>query len=103
MYFVVIDRTNHILRSFDTYLEADTFRASQNRWDWLIITYHTADYASTQKQRNAVRFCEHVLDVKFDGNLESGKSCSKFLSEYLILAKQHINELKCEYEVDRGY
>ena len=100
MYFVVIDRTNHPIRSFDTYHEADMFRASYNRWDWLIVC---KDYVSTQKQRSAVKFCEHILDVEFSGNLESGISCSKFLSEYLTLAKQHINELKSEYETDRGY
>ena len=50
MYFVVIDRTNHPIRSFDTYHEADMFRASYNRWDWLIVC---KDYVSTQKQREA--------------------------------------------------
>ena len=101
--YVLIDNTNHIVRCVETYYEADCMRASVGRPDWLIAQYHKADYISTDKQRNAIRFCECVLGIKFTGIIESGKDCSEFLSQYLEQAKQFYSEIKCEYEADRGY
>lgn len=100
--YAVIDNTSHFVRCFDSYFEANCFRASNNRLDWVIVSYYS-DYKSTPKQQSAVRFCESVLNIKFTGNINSGKNCSAFLSEFLEQAKQFYSELKCEYETDRGY
>lgn len=98
--YILIDNTNHFLRGFETYHEADCFRISKGRLDWLIIEYFPADYKSTPKQRQAIGFCEHMLGVLFTGNINSGRDCSAFLSDYLIQAKQLYTELKCDYETD---
>lgn len=39
MKYVIIDSTNHIVRSFKTYREADCFRIANNRRDWKIGEY----------------------------------------------------------------
>ena len=101
--YVLIDNTNHIVRCVETYYEADCIRASVGRPDWRIAQYHKADYRSTDKQRNVIRFCEYILGIKFTGKINSGLSCSEFLSQYLEQAKQFYSEIKCKYETDRGY
>ncbi len=98
---VVIDNTNHVIRIFKTFTEADKFRISRSRFDWIIKEY--SDYKSTSKQQSAVKFCENILNIEFTGNINSGKDCSDFLSEFLEQAKQFYSELKCEYETDKGY
>lgn len=42
---------------------------------------------TTQRQRDAVRFCERLLDVKYQGDLACNKTVSQFLSLYLDKAK----------------
>ena len=44
-----------------------------------------------------------MLNIPFEGDINSRQECSHFLSEYLEQAKQMYTELKCEYETDRGY
>lgn len=100
MKYVVIDTTNHVVRYFKTFKEADYFRIVNSRFDWIIVSYTNTDYKSTPKQQAAVKFVLHVLDVEFQGNIYSGRDCSEFLSEYLEIAKQHINELECDYETN---
>ena len=43
---------------------------------------------STDPQRWGVRFAESVLDVQFNGDLNSFDDCREFLSKYLDLAKE---------------
>jgi len=76
-------------------LQASCFLQYCQRYDWTIIPC-----SSTPKQKAAVRFCEEVLNIEFEGNIESKQECSQFLTEYLDLAKQFYMELKCEYETD---
>lgn len=53
---------------------------------------------STRKQQAAVRFCECVLDISFDGNIKDFNDCNIFLGIYLNDAKMLYEEIKCEYE-----
>lgn len=105
MQYVVIDTTGHWLGIFPSYYQADCFRIIKQRYDWKIsaIEKYSVYTESTPKQRSAVSFCCNMLNVEFEGNINSFKQCSKFLSEYLEQAKQHYIELKCEFEADRGY
>lgn len=93
MNYMVIDHTNKLVRSFFTYKEASCFLQYCQRYDWTIIPC-----SSTPKQKAAVHFCEEILGIEFEGNIESKQECSQFLTEYLDLAKQFYTELKCEYE-----
>ena len=86
--YVVIDSTNHIVRCFKTYQEAECFIIVNNRLDWKIMPYHKADYKPTTKQQFAVRWTSYILGIRFTGNINSGLSCSEFLSQYLKQAKQ---------------
>lgn len=95
----VIDNTNHLVRKFNTYKEADNFRIVNNRPDWKLTTYYKSDYTSSDKQRSAVKWTSYILGITFTGDINSGLSCSKFLSQYLEQAKQFYLELKA----DRGY
>ena len=101
--FAVIDNTNHMVRCFDSYQLADNFRSMNSRLDWLIVSYYPSNNKSTIKQVAAVHFCEYMLNIPFEGDINSRQECSHFLSEYLEQAKQMYTELKCEYETDRGY
>lgn len=101
--YAVIDSTKHLLKCFDSYQAADSYRASYNRLDWLVVSYYPTNTKSTAKQKSAVYFCEQFLNIPFEGNIDSSLECSHFLSEYLDIAKQMYTELKCEYETDRGY
>ena len=58
---------------------------------------------TTKKQKAAVRYCEHWLDVHFTGDLDDFDQVSSFLGAYLDYAKIQAMELSCEYEADRGY
>ena len=100
---VIIDSTNHIVRYFKTYQEAKCFIIVNNRLDWKIVSYHKADYKSTAKQQSAVRWTSYILGIRFTRNINSGLSCSEFLSQYLEQAKQFYTELKSDYESNRGY
>lgn len=101
--YAVLDSTKHLLRCFDSYRAADSFRALNNRLDWIIVSYYPVNGKSTAKQKSAVYFCEQMLNIPFKGNINSNLECSSFLSEYLNIAKQMYTELKCECETNRGY
>ena len=101
--FAVIDNTNHLVRCFDSYQLADNFRSMNGRLDWLIVSYYPSNNKSTIKQVAAVHFCECILNIHFEGDINNKQECSHFLSENLEQAKQMYTELKCEYEADRGY
>ena len=101
--YEIIDSTSHIVRYFKTYQEADNFRKVISRPDWKIISYYKADYKPTAKQQSAVRWVSYMLGIRFTGDINSGLSCSEFLSQYLELAKQHYLELKADFESNRGY
>ena len=103
MKVVVIDSTNHNVRYFKTYHEAYCFKEANSRRDWKIILYYPADYKSTPRQQSAVKWVEHILGIRFTGKINSGLSCSEFLSQYLEQAKQFYSEIKADYETDRGY
>ena len=53
---------------------------------------------TTNKQKNAVHFCEQWLNVTFEGNINDFQQVSYFLSIYLDEAKSLYNEVKYEYE-----
>lgn len=42
---------------------------------------------TTNRQKNAVRFCEEVLDINFNGDINNFQQVSKFLELYLDSAK----------------
>ena len=50
---------------------------------------------STQRQR--VEFCEEMLGVIFEDDIESSTDCSDFLSMHLDDAKEAYEEAQCEY------
>lgn len=52
----------------------------------------------TDRQKNAVHFCEEWLHISFEGNINSKQDVSDFLSEYLDEAKYLYMEIRCEYE-----
>lgn len=52
---------------------------------------------STQRQRAAVEFCEEMLGVIFEDDIESSTDCSDFLTMYLDDAKEVYEEAQCEY------
>lgn len=101
--FAVIDNTNHLVRCFGSYQLADNFRQIKGRLDQLIVSYYPSNNKSTSKQVAAVHFCEYILNILFEGDINNRQECSHFLSEHLKQAKQMYTELKCEYETDRGY
>jgi hypothetical protein len=65
---------------------------------------------ASKRQKKAIEFCESVLDVTFDGNINSYQDINAFLGKYLDLAKKkqaefedsdeyrQLEELKCDYE-----
>ena len=42
---------------------------------------------TTKRQRAAVRYCESILDIKFNGDINNFNQVSSFLNEYLECAK----------------
>lgn len=53
----------------------------------------------TERQIAALHFCEEMLHIEYDGNLDDKYEVSTFLTDYLDDAKCLYEELKCEYEV----
>lgn len=53
---------------------------------------------TTQKQKEAVRFCEQWLNLKFEGNINNGADVTPFLAAYLEDAKEMHREIALEYE-----
>lgn len=52
----------------------------------------------TDRQKNAIHFCEEWLHISFEGNINSRQDVSDFLSEYLDEANCLYMEIRCEYE-----
>ena len=48
---------------------------------------------STQRQKDAVGFCEEILKITFEGNIESFTECHNFLSIYLDDAIRKLDNL----------
>lgn len=92
MYGVI---TGNHFSQYETYEEAVKATSSKSH---IIRYYHVSP---TEKQLSAVRFVEYILGITCKDLSRHG--VSKFLSEYLTLAKQTYTELKSEYEADRGY
>lgn len=42
---------------------------------------------TTKRQRDAVRYCENMLDIKFNGDINNFNQVSSFLNQYLEEAK----------------
>ena len=84
MYKVFDNGGSQVGPSFKTYKAAASYKIIYGRNDW---TVRLIDSKSTHKQREAVRFCEQMLDIKFLGNINSFDQCSNFLSMYLDHAK----------------
>lgn len=53
---------------------------------------------TTDKQKDAVHFCEQWLDVTFESNINDFQQVSYFLEAYLDEAKNLYDEVQCEYE-----
>ena len=53
---------------------------------------------STKRQREAVKYTEAWLQIKFNGNINNFYECSAFLEEYLDEAKMREDELTEEYK-----
>lgn len=53
---------------------------------------------TTNRQKDAVHFCEQWLNITFEGNINDFQQVSYFLSIYLDEAKSLYNEVRCEYE-----
>lgn len=98
--FIVIDKTNHPIRQFKTYNEAENFKVINRRIDWNIkkINKSTSQRKTTEKQRQAVKFCEEWCNVEFIGNINNYYEVSNFLEDFLDEAKRAYEEIKCEYE-----
>lgn len=88
--YAVLDNFDFFVRAFKTYHEANCFRIANGRIDWTIISYDPYEYDSTFKQKLAVGFCCQVLGISFNGNLESGKEVSWFLSQFLNIAVSRV-------------
>lgn len=97
--YVVYDTTgNPVGVSFKTIREAEEYKAINRRFDWVVKVRQVNIWReSTPKQRNALTFCEKVLDIQFEGNRHDFYEVSDFLSEYLEEAKQTAIELSCMY------
>lgn len=64
-----------------------------------IISFQSSNKkGTTLRQKRAVHFCEELLHISFEGNLEDRSQVSDFLSEYLDDAKNLYEEIRCEYE-----
>lgn len=55
----------------------------------------------SKKQKEAVKFCEQVLNIKFVGNINDFNDVSNFLFDYLDDAKDICYEALESYPVDR--
>ena len=88
---------------FNDEKSAMKFRDYHIETPWKLIIYYLADVPSAEKQKRAIRFVEIVLQIKFTGSINSKNQCHEFLSTYLDIAKQTYQELKSDYEADRGY
>lgn len=53
---------------------------------------------TTNKQKAAIDFCERILHITFEGNLEDFFQVSSFLSKHLDEAKSVYLEIACDYE-----
>ena len=42
---------------------------------------------TTKRQRAAVKYCENMLDIKFNGDINNFNQVSSFLNQYLEEAK----------------
>lgn len=47
----------------------------------------------TDRQKKAVKFCETILNVKFEGDMNNHQQVSNFLNKYLDYAKELRDEL----------
>lgn len=103
MKFALIKKNTQNALYFKNRESAENYKLYHNLDDYVVVMYYPADKQSTEKQRNAIIFVEHVLGIKFIGNKYSCRQCWEFLSEYLEQAKQHYIEIQSEYETDRGY
>lgn len=52
----------------------------------------------TDKQKDAVHFCEKWLNITFTDNINNFSQVNQFLSSYLEDAKSLYTEIRCEYE-----
>ena len=53
---------------------------------------------TTQRQKNAVKFCEAWLQIDFEGDINNFNEVNTFLKDNLDYAKEVATELSCEYE-----
>lgn len=52
---------------------------------------------ATKRQRKNIEFCEQVLYVSFEGDIENEDDVEEFLDAYLEEARQTHYEIKNEY------
>ena len=78
----IFDSHHKWVASFPTYKAAMTYIISRNRYDWSI-----RQKLVTERQKRAVQFCESMLNISFNGNINDYSQVSKFLSDNLDYAK----------------
>lgn len=54
-------------------------------------------YKSTKRQKQAICFCESVLNIQFKDNINSKHDCGKFLRTFLPTAKNTYLDLHSQY------
>ena len=55
---------------------------------------------TTERQKAAVRFCQEVFDVSFNGDINNFSEVSSFLSEYLDEAKEFRSDMLSNWHDD---
>lgn len=102
MIYRIQDTEGRVIMSFKNLKEAlDAKKFLNPSGDWRISRTSTSTEMkkkSTQKQKDAISFCEELHFPKFEGNIENFIECSQYLALYLEDAKCMYEEIACEYE-----
>lgn len=99
--YIVLDSTGHRVGiPFKEWKEASIYKTIYGRQDWKItkVKITESNRRSTEKQIDAVHFCESWLNIKFTGDITNFYEVSEFLSKYLEEAKMFYTEIRSEYE-----
>lgn len=99
MKYIIYDTTNHPVGiSFDTWKDAEDYRAMYNRLDWVIkAAFNCPKRKSTDKQRRAVSFAKRWCKTTFKGDINDFYEVSDFLSDYLDIAKEIAEDAYISY------
>lgn len=84
--YTVLDTEGKFIKSFPSWSLADNYRNLMGRPDWSIKRMFQ-ERQPTERQLNAVSFCEDILGIRYTGDRGSFKEVSFYLKSYLNLAK----------------